>query len=66
MAFIFKENCMAKSLRIFSSFMTVGPDIHIAVSVVYDTFEKLFFEHSCSNCFILHFNCEMKLGVLLI
>ena len=26
------------------------PDIHIAVSVVYDTFEKFFFEHSCSYC----------------
>ena len=30
------------------------PDIHIAVSVVYDTFQKLFFEHSYSYCFILH------------
>ena len=30
------------------------PDIHIAVSVVYDTLKKFFFEH------------EMKLGVLLL
>ena len=41
------------------------PDIHIAVSVVYDTFSTFFFEHSCSYCLILHLNCEMKLGVLL-
>ena len=34
----FEENRMAKSLRIFSNFMTVGPDVHLAVSVVYDTF----------------------------
>ena len=26
------------------------PDIHIAISVVYDTFLKFFFEHSCSYC----------------
>ena len=32
------------------------PDIHIAVSVVYDTFKKFFFKHSCSYCVILHFN----------
>ena len=25
------------------------PDIHIAFSVVYDTFYKFFFEHSCSH-----------------
>ena len=42
------------------------PDIHIAVSVVYDTLKKIFFEHSCSYSLILHFNCEMKLGVLLL
>ena len=42
------------------------PDIHIAVSVVYDTLKKFFFKHSCSYCLILHFNCEMKLGVLLL
>ena len=41
------------------------PDIQIAISVVYDTLKKFFFEHSCSYCLILHFNCEMKLGVLL-
>ena len=41
-------------------------DIQIAVSVVYDTFKEFFFEHSCSYCSILHFNCEMKLGVLLL
>ena len=39
------------------------PDIHIAVSVVYDNLKKIFFEHSCSYCLIFHFNCEMKLGV---
>ena len=42
------------------------PDIHIAVPVVYDTFKKFFFDHSCSYCLILHFNCEMILGVLLL
>ena len=42
------------------------PDIHIAVSVVYDTLKKLFFEHVCSYCLILHFKCEMKLSVLLL
>ena len=42
------------------------PDIHIAVSVVYDTLKKFFFEHSCSYCLLLHFNCEMKLDVLLL
>ena len=42
------------------------PDIHRAVSVVYDTLKKFFFEHSCSYCLILHFNCKMKLGVLLL
>ena len=26
------------------------PDIHIAVSVVYDTLKKFFFEYSCSYC----------------
>ena len=41
------------------------PDTHMAVSVVYDTFLKFFLLHVCSYCFILHFNCEMKLGVLL-
>ena len=39
------------------------PDIHMAVSVVCDTFYKFFFEHSCSYCLILHFYCEIKLGV---
>ena len=39
-------------------------DIHIAVSVVYDT---LFFpQHWCSYLLIIHFDCEMKLGVLLL
>ena len=42
------------------------PDLHKAISVVYDTFQKLFFEHSCSYCLVLHFNCEMKLSVLLL
>ena len=42
------------------------PDVHIAVSVVYDTFSKFFFEHGSSYCYILHFNCELKLGVLLL
>ena len=42
------------------------PDVHIAVSLVYDTFKELFFEHLCSYCLILHFNCEMKLNVLLL
>ena len=41
------------------------PDIHIAVTVVCDTIKKIFFKHSCSYCLILHFTCEMKLGVLL-
>ena len=41
------------------------PDIHIAVSVVYDTL-KIFFEHASLYCVILHFNCEMKLGVHLL
>ena len=38
------------------------PDIHKAVAVACDTLKKFFFEHSCSYCF----NCEMKLGVLLL
>ena len=43
------------------------PDIHKAVSVVYDTkIQKFFFEYSCSYGLILYFNCEMKLGVLLL
>ena len=42
------------------------PDIHIAVSVVYDTLKKIFFKHSCSYCLILYFNCKMELGVLLL
>ena len=41
-------------------------DIHIAVSVVCDTLNRLFFEHSFSYCLILHFISEMKLGVLLL
>ena len=43
-------------------------NIHIAISVVYDTFKKNVFEHSCSYCLdsILHFNFEMKLYVLLL
>ena len=41
------------------------PDIHIAVSVVYGTFQKFFFDHSYSYCFILHSKFEMKVGVLL-
>ena len=36
------------------------PDIHIAVSIVYDTL-KIFFEHSCSYCLILHLHCGMEL-----
>ena len=40
-------------------------DIHIAVSVLYDTFKKFLYEHLCSYCLILHFNYEMKLSVLL-
>ena len=40
--------------------------IHIAVSVVYDTFKKFFFEHSCFYCLILRLNCEMKCGVLVL
>ena len=35
------------------------PDIHIAVSVVSDNLEKIFFELSGSYCLILHFNYEM-------
>ena len=42
------------------------PHIHIAVSVEYDTFQKFFFEHSCSYCSIVHFNCGIRLGVLLL
>ena len=42
------------------------PDIHMSVSVVYDTLKKFLFEHSCSYYSILHFNCEMTLGVLLL
>ena len=42
------------------------PDIHITVSAVYETFKKFFIEHSCSYCLILHFKCEMELGVLLL
>ena len=42
------------------------PYIHKAVSVVYDTLKKFFFEHLCSYCLILHFNCEIKLGILLL
>ena len=42
------------------------PDIHIAISVVYDTFKKIFFKHLCSYCLILQFNCEMKFDVLLL
>ena len=42
------------------------PDIHIAVSVVYDTFQKFVFEQLCSYCLILHFNCEVKLSLLLL
>ena len=42
------------------------PDIDIAVSVVYDIFSKFFFTHACYYWFILHFNCEMKLSVLLL
>ena len=41
------------------------PDIHMAVSVVYDTLKK-YFELLCSYCSILHFNCEIDLGVLLL
>ena len=43
-------------------------DIHTAVSIVFDTksFEKIFFEHSCSYYLIRHFNCEIKMGVLLL
>ena len=41
------------------------PYTHIVVSVIYDTLKKIFFEHSCSYCLILHFNCEMKLSVLI-
>ena len=38
------------------------PDIPIAVSVVYDPFQKFFFPHACSYCLILDFNCEMKMS----
>ena len=37
------------------------PDIYKAV--VYDTFKKFFFEYLCTYRLVLHFNCEMKLGV---
>ena len=40
------------------------PDISIAVSDVYGTFKRLFFEHLCSYCLVLHCYCEMKLSVL--
>ena len=36
----------------------------VAVSVVYDTFQKFFFLHACSYDLILYFNHEMKLSVL--
>ena len=42
------------------------PDIHKAVSVVYDPLKKIFFAHSCSYCSVLHFICEMKLSVFLL
>ena len=42
------------------------PNIHIAVSLVYDTFKKFFFEHSCSYCLVIHLKCEMKLSELLL
>ena len=42
------------------------PKLHIAVSVVYETFLEFFFEHSCSYCLILPFNCEIKLSELLL
>ena len=42
------------------------PAIHIAVSVVYDTFQKFFLEHSCSYCLIIHLHCWMEFGVLLL
>ena len=38
------------------------PHIDIAVSVVYNTFKKFFFEHSCSYGLILHSNSMMELG----
>ena len=41
-------------------------DIDITVSVVYDTLKNFFFTHACSYCLILHFNCEMKLSVILL
>ena len=39
--------------------------IHMTVFVVCDTFQKIFFLHMCSYCIFLHFNCEMKMSVLL-
>ena len=40
------------------------PYIHIAISIVYDSFYNFLFEHSCSYSLILHFYCEIKLSVL--
>ena len=40
--------------------------IHIAVSVVYDTFVKIFFEHSCSYCLTLHFYGDITWSLLLL
>ena len=38
------------------------PDMHTAVSVVYDTYK--IFLHVCSYCLIRHFDCDMNLLLL--
>ena len=42
------------------------PDMHIANSVVYDTFYKLFFTHASIYYLILHLYCDIKLSLLLL
>ena len=42
------------------------PDIHLSISVVYGTFEELFLTFPCSYSLIFHFDCGMKLSILLL
>ena len=63
---VVRKLLLCEDYNLTSSTSNQIPDIHIVVSVVYDTFKKFFHEHSCSYCLVLHFNCEMKLSLLLL
>ena len=42
------------------------PDVHLSISVVYDTLEKSFLTYPCSYSLIFHFDSGIKLSMLLL